>query len=95
MKVMRFVGRTTREAMSALRAALGPDGLVLANRPCEEGVELLAAAPSELRTWQRMRSLDAATEPLHETAPPVSAPPGSSAEADAVPEAMSTVSFQE
>ena len=48
MKVMRFVGRTSRDAMRKLRDTLGPDALVLANRPCAEGVELLAAAPGEL-----------------------------------------------
>jgi len=50
MNVMRFVGRTSREAMRLLRDALGPDALVLANRPCAEGVELLAAAPDALGT---------------------------------------------
>ena len=45
MKVMRFVGRTSRDAMRKLRDTLGPDALVLANRPCAEGIELLAAAP--------------------------------------------------
>lgn len=48
MNVMRFVGRTSREAMKKLRDTLGPDALVLANRPCAEGVELLAAAPGAL-----------------------------------------------
>jgi flagellar biosynthesis protein FlhF len=48
MNVMRFVGRTSRDAMRQVRDALGPDALVLANRPCPEGVELLAAAPGSL-----------------------------------------------
>jgi len=48
MNVMRFVGRTSREALRSLRETLGPDALVLANRPCAEGVELLAAGLESL-----------------------------------------------
>ena len=48
MNVMRFVGRSSREAMRKVRDALGPDALVLANRPCAEGVELLVTAPGAL-----------------------------------------------
>lgn len=50
MNLKRFVGRTSGEAMRRLREALGPDALVLANRPCAEGVELIAAAPAALDT---------------------------------------------
>ncbi|MFP4138194.1 MAG: flagellar biosynthesis protein FlhF [Halomonas sp.] len=42
MSVMRFTGATSREAMRQVRAALGDDALILANRPTEEGVEILA-----------------------------------------------------
>ncbi len=45
MNVKRFIGRTARDAMRMLREELGPDALVLANRPCAEGVEMLAAVP--------------------------------------------------
>ncbi|MDR5866896.1 flagellar biosynthesis protein FlhF [Halomonas koreensis] len=44
MSVMRFVGETSREAMRQVRAALGDDALILANRPTETGVEILAMA---------------------------------------------------
>jgi flagellar biosynthesis protein FlhF len=45
MNVKRFIGRTARDALRMLREELGPDALVLANRPCAEGVEMLAAVP--------------------------------------------------
>ncbi|MEI7446852.1 MAG: flagellar biosynthesis protein FlhF, partial [Burkholderiales bacterium] len=88
MNVMRFVGRTSREAMRKLRDALGPDALVLANRPCAEGVELLAAAPGALQGLSASPG-----EPAVEAARTVAA--GGAAhvaeEAAAVPAGMSTV----
>ncbi|MEY4863988.1 MAG: hypothetical protein RLZ51_2083 [Pseudomonadota bacterium] len=42
MNVKRYTGKTTRDAMSLLREELGSDALILANRPCPEGVEILA-----------------------------------------------------
>jgi flagellar biosynthesis protein FlhF len=98
MNVMRFVGRTSGEAMRKLRDALGPDALVLANRPCPEGVELLAAAPGALG------AIDAAPAPRTprpgRDAAPVARPaaraaaPREEAPAEA-PSGMSTVSFQD
>ncbi|MFN7645179.1 MAG: flagellar biosynthesis protein FlhF [Burkholderiales bacterium] len=106
MKVMRFVGRTSRDAMRKLRDALGPDALVLANRPCAEGVELLATAPGELRGLS-----DSAAGPATAHAPAMASVGGESADAGAPaprtaaaarsvesevqPAGMSTVSFQD
>src|SRR5690554_4578647 len=44
MSVMRFTGANSREAMRQVRAALGDEALILANRHTEEGVEILAMA---------------------------------------------------
>ncbi|MDI5987264.1 flagellar biosynthesis protein FlhF [Halomonas sp. M4R5S39] len=44
MSVMRFTGANGREAMRQVRAALGDDALILANRHTEAGVEILAQA---------------------------------------------------
>ncbi|MBZ9538267.1 flagellar biosynthesis protein FlhF [Modicisalibacter tunisiensis] len=44
MSVQRFVGANSREAMRRVRAALGDDALILANRRVAEGVEILALA---------------------------------------------------
>jgi flagellar biosynthesis protein FlhF len=106
MKVMRFVGRTSRDAMRKLRDTLGPDALVLANRPCAEGVELLAAAPGELggltaaaagpatvrapAVASARREFVEADEPAARAGPPARPPEG-----EAPPAGMSTVSFQD
>jgi flagellar biosynthesis protein FlhF len=102
MNVKRFVGKTSGEAMRKLREALGPDALVLANRPCAEGIELLAAAPGGLGgldadvpreaapAVQRTRIAggEAGTErPARQSA--------ARGDADVLPESMSTVSFQD
>ncbi|MFY0989132.1 flagellar biosynthesis protein FlhF [Halomonas sp. C05BenzN] len=44
MSVMRFTGTNSREAMRQVRAALGEDALILANRRTDQGVEILALA---------------------------------------------------
>jgi flagellar biosynthesis protein FlhF len=102
MKVMRFVGQTSRDAMRKLRDTLGPDALVLANRPCAEGIELLAAAPGELGVLPSATMVAAAPPQHRPTAVADEAPrrarPGLSAETaePAVPPSgMSTVSFQD
>lgn len=48
MNVKRFVGRTSHEALGRLKAALGPDAVVLSTRPCAEGVEILAMGPEAI-----------------------------------------------
>jgi flagellar biosynthesis protein FlhF len=101
MNVMRFVGRTSREAMKKLRDALGPDALVLANRPCAEGVELLAAAPGALGGLPAEAPVTpAAARPGPDraaVAPPVAPEPGAPGIAGPqdAPPSMSTVSFQD
>lgn len=42
MNVKRFTGRTAREAMQKVRLAFGDDAVVLSNKPCSEGVEIVA-----------------------------------------------------
>ncbi|MGM0638029.1 MAG: flagellar biosynthesis protein FlhF [Pseudomonadota bacterium] len=44
MSVMRFTGANSREAMRQVRATLGDDALILANRRTEQGVEILVMA---------------------------------------------------
>ncbi|MBZ9556941.1 MULTISPECIES: flagellar biosynthesis protein FlhF [unclassified Modicisalibacter] len=44
MSVQRFIGANSRDAMRQVRAALGDDALILANRRVDEGVEILALA---------------------------------------------------
>jgi flagellar biosynthesis protein FlhF len=95
MNVKRFVGRTARDAMRKLRDELGPDALVLANRPCAEGVEMLATLPQG----------GAPLEELPEGPPTMFAPEDDEApalhmgaarqSASHTPPPMSTVSFQD
>ena len=96
MNVKRFVGRTARDAMRKLRDELGPDALVLANRPCAEGVEMLAAVPDA----------SGAIQDLPEGPPTMFAPTYDDEPADTLgaaqrdaaartPPPMSTVSFQD
>jgi flagellar biosynthesis protein FlhF len=48
MKVRKFFGNTSRQALHLVRQGLGPDALILSNRAVEGGVELLAMAHGDL-----------------------------------------------
>ncbi len=67
MSVIRFSGNTSREAMRQVRETLGDDALILANRPTEQGVEILAMADGA------MEGMTASAAP--EALPPSSVPP--------------------
>lgn len=56
MKIKRYVGRTTREAMAKLRAELGADAIVLKNQEVADGVEILAMADAELEVDELPRA---------------------------------------
>ncbi|MCE8002328.1 flagellar biosynthesis protein FlhF [Halomonas sp. MCCC 1A11081] len=53
---MRFLGANSREAMRQVRAALGDEALILANRHTEQGVEILAMAESAAPTSSEVTS---------------------------------------
>ena len=48
MKPTRFTGPNSRDVMQQVRAALGADALILANRAIPEGVEILAMSETEV-----------------------------------------------
>ena len=48
MNVKRFTARTSREALALVRQAFGDEAVVLSNKPCAAGVEVLAMAPEGL-----------------------------------------------
>lgn len=48
MNSRTFVGRTSREVLQKVRHTLGPDALILANRPVEGGIELTAMSPADM-----------------------------------------------
>lgn len=66
MSVKRFLGANSREAMRQVRAVLGDDALILANRPVEDGVEILAMADD---------AADATAESPHAVEPAAAALP--------------------
>jgi flagellar biosynthesis protein FlhF len=49
MQVRRFVAATSRDAMRLLKIELGDNALILANRRCSEGVEILATLDADLK----------------------------------------------
>jgi len=105
MNVKRFTARTSRDALSLVRQALGDDAVVLSTKPSATGVEVLAMAPESLRQVERLNSAagaEAPAAPAKAAAKPVT--PGariepaleqSSAGEDADRLAMSTLSFQD
>lgn len=48
VKVNRFVAKTAREALAAVKAELGPDAVVLSNRQVEGGIEIVAMPPEQM-----------------------------------------------
>lgn len=78
MKVKRYFAPTAREALRALKEALGPDAIVLSNRAVEGGVEILALpgeAVSALQAANRSAVTDRAPAPMHEPVAPPAPPP--------------------
>ncbi len=57
MTVQRFVGANSREAMRQVRAALGSDALILANRSVEGGIEILAIGDDQPATTPPKKSV--------------------------------------
>ncbi|MBH9552767.1 flagellar biosynthesis protein FlhF [Inhella gelatinilytica] len=81
MNMKRFTAATTREAMNLVRAAYGDDAIVLATKPCPEGIEVLAMEPEGLAKIQDRAAREQG--------------PGSSVKQDVNTLGMSTLSFQD
>jgi flagellar biosynthesis protein FlhF len=56
MNVKRFTGRTSREAMQKVRQAFGEHAVVLSNKPCPDGVEILAMPAEGMEVIERLGS---------------------------------------
>ena len=92
MSVIRFTGANSREAMRQVRAALGDDALILANRRTEQGIEILAMAEQGAEP-RSAAPPDAAPRPAAAAAAATSSP--ASAESRDGFEAMSARLLQE
>ncbi|MBS0448212.1 MAG: flagellar biosynthesis protein FlhF [Proteobacteria bacterium] len=70
MNLKRFAARTSREALTLVRQALGDDAVVLSTKPSGEGVEVLAMAPEGMRQIEKL----APSVPTFAAAAPAAAP---------------------
>ena len=48
MNIKKFFANTSRQALYLVKQGLGPDALILSNRPVEGGVEILAVAQADM-----------------------------------------------
>ncbi|MBB1160608.1 flagellar biosynthesis protein FlhF [Aquariibacter albus] len=96
MNVQRYTGRSSREAMQKMRAALGEEAVVLSTRQTAQGVEMLAMAPQALAAAHRLAAQadagDAAEPPASAATAPAA---GDEVAQDVQKLAMSTLSFQD
>ena len=57
MNVRRFTARTSREALTLVRQALGDDAVVLSTKPGADGVEVLAMTPDNVKKAEQAASV--------------------------------------
>jgi flagellar biosynthesis protein FlhF len=74
MKIKRFVAATMREALACVRAEQGPDAVIIANRRCAGGIELITAIDYD-ETLIEQALQRARPEPLPGAATAAAAPP--------------------
>lgn len=72
MIVKKFSAPTTREALRQVRDALGPDALILSNRPVPGGVEIMAVAEQDVAALTASAPRSAA--PVRHEIPGVTSP---------------------
>lgn len=51
MRPSRFVGADAGSVLAEVRARLGPDAVILANRQVDDGIEVIAMSGSDLAAW--------------------------------------------
>lgn len=82
MTVKRFFGETAREALRKVKAALGPEAIVISNKAVPGGVEIMAMSPDTLAALQAETMPPAATVA---TAKPAAAATAKPITAEAIP----------
>jgi flagellar biosynthesis protein FlhF len=98
MNIQRFTAPTSREALAKARQVFGEGTLILFNRPCEEGVEVVATGEEALEALDRNAAQT--TKPTKGGRKPSQMPASyqevaSKVEDDANQLTMSTLSFQD
>ncbi len=68
MTVKRFFGESARDALRKVKAALGPEAIVISNKPVQGGVEIMAMSADSLEALQ-------GSEPAQAVAKPSAVPP--------------------
>ena len=79
MTVKRFVGATARECLRRVKEELGPDAVVISNKPVGNGVEIVAMTPDGLDALSRQAAAPRAEVPRAPVASTGSAPPSAAA----------------
>ena len=74
MKARTFFASTSREALRRVKEALGADAVILANRPVDGGVEMVALGPEEAARLSSMVPDSTPTQPQPPAAPARPAP---------------------
>ena len=88
MKVKKFTAATSRDALRKVREALGPDAVILSNRPVDGVVEILALDNDDVASLAAPVSDSEAAQPapqLHVEEPAAAFVPGFGAAAGPVP----------
>ena len=83
MKVQKFTAATSREALRKVREALGPDAVILSNRPIDGVVEILALANDDIASL----SAPAASSEMAQPRPQLNMPFASRTAAPSAPSA--------
>jgi len=75
VNVKRYIGKTAREALAAVKADIGPDAIVLSNRQVQDGVEIVAMPADQMSELSSVvRQSKANVEPVARQAPPAPKP---------------------
>jgi flagellar biosynthesis protein FlhF len=69
MTVKRFVGASARECLRRVKEELGPDAVVISNKPLADGVEIVAMTPDSLDAISRQAPAPRTASPTPATAP--------------------------
>jgi flagellar biosynthesis protein FlhF len=77
MTVKRFFGESARDALRKVKAALGPEAIVVSNKPVPGGVEIMAMSADSLEALQNGSAAPApaAPQPARVAPAPAAAPP--------------------